>query len=295
MKNSKFTLGLVVIGLLALIPLNSSSHDNVSADSVVLSKDNTMVLNSEVDGESVSALIAQAKELDSNLSSRLKNPLNSGKGKPLYLFLNTPGGSIQSGMELIEAMHGLGRPVNTITLFAASMGFQIAQNLDDRLILKSGVLMSHQAQGEFSGFFGGVHPSQVDSRYQLWLDRTREMDEQTVKRTNGKQTYESYTNQYQHEMWLTGTKSVEQGYADRIVTVKCDASLTGVSTHHVNFMGLDITYDLDNCPLNTSPMNVRMGGTPGGSVVTASQIEDIKKKFLEQFEKNQKAVVPMYW
>lgn len=305
MKKSKFTLGLVVLGLLALIPVNSSSQDNRS-ESVTLTKENTMVLNSEVNGESVSELIAKAKELDNNLNSRLKNPLNGGKNKPLYLFLNTPGGSIQAGLELIEALHGLGRPVNTITLFSASMGFQIAQNLDDRLILQSGVLMSHHAAGQFEGYFGGSQPSQMDSRYQLWLDRIRELDEQTVKRSGGKQTYESYTKQYDHEMWLTGSKSIAQGYADRIVTVKCDASLSGVMTRHVNFMGFDIMYDLDNCPINTSPMNIRLGGqpgataTPGGTVAnpdpaTTAKLEEVKRKFLEQFEKSSKAVIPMYW
>lgn len=297
MKKSKF-LGLMVAGLLALIPLNSSSKDSQSANSVTLTSENTMVLNTEVNGESVSAVIAKAKELDNNLSGGvLHNPLKNNKNKPLYLFLNTPGGDIQAGMELIEALHGLGRPVNTITLFSASMGFQIAQNLDDRLILKSGVLMSHHAAGQFEGYFGGSQPSQIDSRYKLWLDRIREMDEQTVSRTNGKQTYESYTKQYDHEMWLTGSQSVEQGYADRVVTVKCDASLAGVTAHHVTFMGMDVVYDLDACPLNTSPMNVRVGGSTGGSItiITEGQVEDIKKKFLEQFENKQRAVIPMHW
>lgn len=306
MKKSKFTLGLVVLGLLALIPINSSSQDNSVPESIVLTKDNTLILNSEVNGESVSAVIAKAKELDANLSNRLKNPLNGGKNVRLRLFLNTPGGSIQAGMELKEALKGLGRPVDTITLFSASMGFQIAQNLDDRLILASGVLMSHHAAGQFEGYFGGSQPSQMDSRYQLWLDRIREMDEQTVKRTNGKQTYESYINQYDHEMWLTGSKAVAQGYADRIVTVKCDASLTGVMTRHINFMGFDIMYDLDNCPINTSPMNIRLGGQPGGSSgnggtvanpdpATTAKFEEIKAKFLEQYNKSAKAVIPMYW
>ncbi len=297
MKKSKF-LGLMVAGLLALIPLNSSSEASQPSTSVTLTSENTLVLNSEVSGESVSAVIAKAKELDSNMNSRLKNPLG-GKNKPLYLFLNTPGGSIQSGLELIESLKGLGRPVNTVTLFAASMGFQIAQNLDDRLILQTGVLMSHHAAGEFEGYFGGSSPSQMDTRYQLWLDRVRELDEQTVKRTNGKQTYESYTKQYDHEMWLTGTKSVEQGYADRVVTVKCDASLTGVTSHTASFMGMNIAYDLDACPLNTSPLNVRVSGGGGAIIITSegldNRAEEIKKEFLKQYEKNQRMAAPMHW
>ena len=205
------------------------------------------------------------------------------------MFLNTPGGSIQSGLEMIEALQGIGRPINSITLFAASMGFQIAQNLDDRLILKNGVLMSHHAAGGFEGSFGGIRPNQVDSRYQLWLDRVKELDEQTVRRTNGKQTYESYTKEYDHEVWLTGSKSVEEGYADRIVKVKCDSSLSGVTTKHASFMGLDIAYDLDNCPINTSPMNIRVNALDGKTLTKELETK-VKDEFTGQFENKQKMV-----
>lgn len=289
MKLNKFVaLALLVVFTVAFVPGTSASKDNGS-DTVVLTKDNTLILNSEVNGESTSAIIAKAKELDSKLTSSERF---SRSKAPLYLFLNTPGGSIQSGLELIEALNGIDRKTNTITLFAASMGFQIAQNLNDRLILKNGVLMSHHAAGEMQGSFGGVHPSQMDNRYQLWIDRVRELDEQTVKRTNGKQTYETYTKQYDKEMWLTGTKSVDQGYADRIVLVRCDSSLNGTATHHVEFMGMLISYDLDNCPINTSPMNIRAGG-PGDAVVNNEILNEVKAKFLSLFLNKQRQVLPM--
>jgi ATP-dependent Clp protease protease subunit len=280
MKLNKMVLGLFLILTITLIPSVSVSKDD--KDTIVLSKDNTLVLNSEVNGDSVGALILKAKELDNNLSRHFL--VNKDH---LYLFLNTPGGSIQSGLELIEALNGMGRPVDTITSFAASMGFQIAQNLNERLILKSGIMMSHHAAGQIEGSFGGVHPSQMDNRYQLWIDRMRELDEQTVKRTNGKQTYESYIQQYDKEMWLGGTKSVAQGYSDRIVTVKCDKSLAGTTTHQANFLGMPITYELDNCPLNTAPLNVSIGAVTG---TTNEFKERVKQEFLSDF--HMKAFTP---
>ena len=286
---SKFVLGLLVVLAIVFAPKISSSKDN-SPETVFLSKNNLLMLNSEVEGASTSAIIAKAKELDAAYSG-LKEKA-SGAKKPLYLFLNTPGGSIQSGLELIEALNGIGRPVKTVTLFAASMGFQIAQNLEERLILKNGILMSHRAAGEIQGSFGGVQPSQMDSRYQLWLDRVRELDEQTVSRTKGKQTYETYTKQYQNEMWLTGTKSVNQGYADRIVAVKCDDTLSGVTTKHISFMGFPVDYDLDNCPINTSPMNIRIS-QQAGKTVSAEVENEVKEKFLSSFENKQRQVLPL--
>lgn len=291
MKINKVVLGLLTVLTIALIPLSSLSK-TTAPDTIFLTKDNTIVLDSEVTGESTAAVIAKAYELDDAMNTGIKNSLSSTK--PLYLFLNTPGGSIQSGLELIEALKGLGRPVNTITLFAASMGWQIAQNLDDRLILKNGVLMSHRAAGEFAGSFGGTQPSQMDSRYQLWLDRVKELDEQTVKKTNGKQTYDSYTKQYSNEMWLTGNKAVTQGYADRVVTVKCDATLKGIVTKHIDFLGMGFDYDLDLCPLNTTPMHIRVSNPGSKGVISAELLNEITAKFLSQFENKQRQVVPMY-
>ena len=259
MKN-KFLLGLSALLAVALIPLVSLSKEN-STDTVVLSAGDTLVLNSEVNGESVGAIIVKAKELD----AKLAGPMGLNHKAPLYLYLNTPGGSIESGLQLIEALKGLGRPVHTVTYFAASMGFQIAQNLDSRYILKSGTLMSHRAAGSFEGSFGGTSPSQLDQRVHYFTQVTREMDEQTVSRTNGKQTLESYQKSYSSELWMTGAESIKGGYADQIIKVKCGKDLLGTTQHQTEFLGMPVTYELDNCPINTAPLNVKVGGTAGAS------------------------------
>lgn len=252
---------------------------------VVLTKNNTVVLNQEVTGESVSSVLSKLRELDGKMFSG---------GKPVYMFLNTPGGSIQAGLELIEGVQGAKRPVNTITLFAASMGFQIAQNLGERLILKNGTLMSHRAEGGFEGQFGGQSPSQIDSRYGFWLSRLNEMDAKTVERSKGKQTMASYQASYATEMWRTGTQSVDQGYADKVVKVSCDSSLDGVSTNEINFMGMKIKYDLSNCPLNTSPTNIRLSIKTNKGIMSADDFVAKSGGFgygcLEYAAKNEKTV-----
>jgi ATP-dependent Clp protease protease subunit len=323
---------LLAVGVQAATGVTGVTGATGSSESkpktVVLTKSNTMILNSEIDGESTAKVISKARELDGDLSS-ITGKLTLQSGKPLYLFLNTPGGSIQSGLELIEALKGIGRPIHTITLFAASMGFQIAENLDDRLIIKNGVLMSHRAYGQFEGSFGGESPSQIDNRYALWKDRMDELDTQTVLKSKGKQTMESYQKQYSHEMWLTGTKSVAQGYADRVVQVKCDKSLAGTTQHEVTILGMfRVTYELDNCPINTSPMNIAVGivttrgymnseefikngGQFGPSCLMDNEnkdklcaldtslnfekVRELKNTFQAQYELKAKTVVPYRW
>jgi len=261
----------VIVGLAALIavvayPLVSSGKTD-NQKRIILTSDNTVNLNGEINAESVADVIQALQKLDSKSK------------KPIYLFMYTPGGSIQAGLELIEAAKGMTRPVYTITMFAASMGFQTVEALGDRLILKNGALMSHRAAGGFEGSFGGQYPSQIDSRYGFWVQRTKELDEQTVARTKGKQTLQSYQKQYAEETWMTGTQSVDQGYADAIVTVHCDKSLNGNDAKHTEFLGMDINYEISRCPLITSPLNVKVNV---GSQADPRLVQEIKEKFLEK-------------
>lgn len=299
---NKFLFGVMLVT--GLILVQPSAYTKDSSDSIKLTSDNLIIFNQEVDGSSVGAAIQKAYELDEKLTHKSKFG-KEDHTTPLYLFLNTPGGSIQSGLELTEALKGLGRPVHTITAFAASMGFQIVQNMNDRLILKNGVLMSHHAVGQFQGEFGGSVRTQIENRSQLWLDRVRELDEQTVSRTGGKQTYKSYTEEYDHEMWDTGTKSVKEGYADRIVTVKCDKTLSGTTAHTADFLGMTINYELSNCPLNSAPMNVGMGKSPetpsplvtllgpnaAQPAPTAEYVKRVTSEFMSDF--HQKMITPL--
>lgn len=258
--DKKVFLGLFLIFAIMLVSHATFSMSVASEVSykakdtglVVFNKDNTLILNDVVTPESVADIVAQARKLDAQglFSSN----------KPIYLFLHTPGGEIQSGLELIEALKGLHRPVYTVTSFAASMGFQIAEQMGERSIVDSGVLMSHHAAGGVDGEIGGQSPTQAENRHNFWRDRIQEMDQETVARTNGKQTMASYLKAYDHELWLTGHQAVAQGYADKVVRIQCDKNLNGVvDTHEILFMGIiPIQYDTERCPLDSSPKNIRI-------------------------------------
>jgi ATP-dependent Clp protease protease subunit len=223
----------------------AKNNTNSSEQELTLSKDNTVILSDVIDDLSVAKVVSQARQLDASLKS----------GYPIVLVLNTPGGSIQSGIEMFEALKALNRPVKTLTIFAASMGFQTVQHLGERNILNYGVLMSHKAYGGFQGEFAdGL--SQLDSRYGFWLRRLKAMDEQTVRRTNGKQTLQSYRNSYQNELWLNGQEAVDSGYADKVVSARCDSSLNGTRTQDVSFFGMTIRLSFSECPLITAPLEV---------------------------------------
>lgn len=211
---------------------------------LVLNSDNVIVMNQEFDDMTTSAVMKQAQDLDAKLKSH----------EPIYLVLYTPGGSIQSGLELIEFMNGLNRPVHTITIFAASMGFQTVQGLKgNRYITKFGTLMAHKAKGGFSGEF----PGQIDSRYVYYLKRLNELDEGVVKRSGGKyKSTKEWQSVYANEYWVDGFNAVTEGLADAVVSLKCDHSLNGNVVVPYNFMGFTIMVTFSKCPAIQGPLGI---------------------------------------
>lgn len=219
----------------------------VNAKDIKLTSDNTAVLRDSFSSQSVTALKQDLLKLNSKLES----------GYPIYLVLYTPGGSIQAGLELFEFIKGLNRPVHTITIFAASMGFQTVQHLGKRYILNYGVLMSHNAAGGARGEFNGAGKGQLYSRLALWSRRVGMMDELTVKRTKGKQTMQSYQAAYSPELWLNGPEAVAQGYADDVAVVSCDTSLTDATEDkEFSVMFFRVKATFSKCPLITGPVGM---------------------------------------
>ena len=127
MKLSKKILVTVALAFLTAIPVIKAAKLTPNKDQIVLNKNNTVSINDVVSPESVSDWTLKVKELDN------KGPVN----EPIYLVMNTPGGSIEAGIDFIEATKGMHRPVKTITVFAASMGFQIFKIWANELSLKT--------------------------------------------------------------------------------------------------------------------------------------------------------------
>lgn len=212
------------------------------AGEVVLTKNNTAVLRGPVTSGSVADVMAQLSELNKK----------GQRSDPIYLILQTPGGSVMDGLNLIQYMNSLDRPVHSVANFAASMGFHILQNSNKRLITKYGTIMSHRASG---GFQGDI-PQQVKSRFKHITDLLDKMDEQVVSRTNGKFTKKSYTELIRDEYWGVGTNAIKDGFVDEVVSLKCDETLDGNSTKVVVTLFGPISATFSNCPLITEPLNL---------------------------------------
>ena len=210
---------------------------SAAAENIVLRADNTMSLNTDVSDSSITRLMVDLQRL---------NKLETNE--PIYLVLNTPGGSVFAGINFIRYALTSRRPIHTITIFAASMGFQIAQAIPGkRLMAYSGVLMSHRAS--VSGV-GGQYPGELNVRVDFFQDISKQLDLDVAKRAG--MSLKEYQALIHDEYYATNDKAVSDGFADGSAAVACDDSLSGTYTRDFDTLFGQVEVEFAHCPLFTS-------------------------------------------
>jgi len=217
------------------------SEGYVPEETITLSRSNTVSFRNIVLPDTVAKaqmeLLTKSKSLP--------------KGAPIYLVLDTPGGDINAGMQLADTARGLGRPVHTITNFAASMGFYLVQRLGKRYITPSGTLMAHRARVEG---VGGQVPGEFLTAVNLIYRQVTKMEMQNAARLGI--SFEKYTALVKDEYWVTGEDAVVAGAADSLVNIKCDDSLSGTTAESFQTLFGEATVEYSNCPAISSPLSI---------------------------------------
>ena len=218
---------------------------------ILLTEKNTVVFNGGFDLGNVSETIIKLKYLDSL----------SDQG-PIYLVLNTRGGRLDLGLDLILSISSLKRRVDTISVKSHSMGFFTVQLLGIRYGAKFGSVMFHSIRGTSPTTFTGSVTSTQKSDV-LAVQFTDEMIKQMVSRSNGKQTYQSIVDSYKSgDTYLQVEKAIEQGYLDSMAIIKCDKSMDGFRVESKEEKGIYIKafmeFAYSKCPTSFSLLSSRL-------------------------------------
>ena len=134
--------------------------------------------------------------------------------KDIYLYINSPGGSITAGMAIYDTMQLIEPDVATVGLgMCASMGqFLLSSGTKGKRYLTSHArVLMHQP----SGGIGGT-ATDVRINAELIMDMKKTMSELTAEQT-GHTLEEIYRdNEYDH--WFTAQEALDYGFVDKLVT-----------------------------------------------------------------------------
>lgn len=203
---------------------------------VQLNPDNTVLFKGAVTEQSVAVVQAEIEKL---------NQKRGSSNYPIYLVIESPGGSIGAGMDFIEYAKNVPN-LHTITIFAASMAAGIVEALPgERLILSTGTLMFHRASGGFQGQFEN---GEVESRLLYAKDIVKEMERINSERM--KLPLSKYKELVNNEYWLFGKNAVDKMAADETVSLICSKELIEKSSYmNVETIFGPVGLKFSACPL----------------------------------------------
>jgi len=167
-----------------------------------LLKDRIIFLGSPIDDDVANSVIAQL------LFLAAEDP-----EKDIYLYINSPGGSVTAGLGIYDTMQYIKPDVSTICVgMAASMGSLLlaAGAKGKRFALPNSEIMIHQP-------LGGVRGQATDIKIHAdWILKTKEKLNQIYVKHTG-QPYEKIERDTDRDFFMSAEEAVEYGLVDRVI------------------------------------------------------------------------------
>lgn len=134
--------------------------------------------------------------------------------KEIFLYINSPGGSVSAGMAIYDTMQYVTCDVGTICLgMAASMGqfLLCAGAKGKRYALPHGRVLMHQpsARMEGSAIDISIHAEQIVHTKRLMAELIADHTGQTV---------EQIETDFDRDRWFTAQQALDYGIIDRVIT-----------------------------------------------------------------------------
>lgn len=192
---------------MAYIPyvVEQSSHGERSYDIFSrLLNDRIILLHDEVNSATASVIVAQLLYLE-----------GQDPDKDIFLYINSPGGSVSDGMAIYDTMQYIKCDVSTIcTGMAASMGaFLLSSGAKGkRIALPNSEIMIHQPLISGGGLSGQVTDIQIRSKY---LQRTKDKLNRILCENTGKD-YETVCRDTERDNYMTASEALEYGLIDKV-------------------------------------------------------------------------------
>jgi ATP-dependent Clp protease protease subunit len=139
--------------------------------------------------------------------------------KDIYLYINSPGGSVSAGLAIFDTMNFIKPDVSTLcTGMAASMGaFLLAAGAKGkRIALPNASVMIHQPSG---GARGTAADIEISAREIL---KTREQLNKILAERTG-QPLEKIAKDMERDYWMSAEETMAYGLVDQVIATRPDA------------------------------------------------------------------------
>jgi len=174
-----------------------------------LLKENVIFLVGQVEDHMANLIVAQMLFLEA------ENP-----EKDIFLYINSPGGSVTAGMAIYDTMNFIKPNVSTVCIGqAASMGAFLlsAGEKGKRYCLPNSRVMIHQPLG---GFQGQASDFEIHAREILSIKE--KMNRLMAEHTG--QEYEKVAQDTDRDNFLSATDAMEYGLIDQVLSSRPDTS-----------------------------------------------------------------------
>jgi ATP-dependent Clp protease protease subunit len=142
--------------------------------------------------------------------------LDSVEKKDITMHIDSPGGSVKSGLSMVDVMEYIRSDIQTVnTGMAASMGSVLlgAGTKGKRSSLRFSKVMLHQSSG---GFGGNIQDAEID--FKEWREVNQILFD-LLGEYCGK-TAEQVKNDATRDFWLSSQEAVEYGIIDEVIKTK---------------------------------------------------------------------------
>lgn len=146
--------------------------------------------------------------------------------KDIFLYINSPGGSITAGMAIYDTMQYVPNDIVTVGIgMAASMGQLLltAGTKGKRYITPNARVLLHQPHGGFGGT-----SSDIQTQAALILDMKKRLAEITAAQTG--KTVEQINADGDRDRWFSAQEALEYGFVDHIRELASDVVGGGGTT-----------------------------------------------------------------
>ena len=180
-----------------------------------LLKERIVMLNGPVEDHMANLIVAQLLFLES------ENPTQD-----ISLFINSPGGSVTSGMAIYDCIQFIKPDVATYVMGqACSMGSFLAQagSLGKRFLLPESRTMIHRVSSGTPGTRGSVTIQELqfeDAKRHFEESKylNKRLTELYVRHNSKNKTYEEMFEAMKFDTFLSAQEALDWGLADRIIT-----------------------------------------------------------------------------